>query len=79
MASQASLCDKREEARQVLFQENHTIDYYYPPFFSERLKTLITNYYQNLCALDHSMTLYEKQQKLLDQLLEIAKKSLEKD
>lgn len=62
-----------------LFGEQHNIDNYYSPFLSIRLKELISNYYMNLVALEHSMSSYQKQQKLLDDLLELAKKHQDKD
>ena len=65
------------EGLDKLFDEQHNIDNYYPPYLSNRSKELISSYYKNLASIDHAKSTYQKQQKLLDELMELAVKNNE--
>lgn len=80
-ASRGTLNDSQRSGSDLenLFDEQHGIDHYYPSYFSVRLKELTSSYFMNLASLDHSMASYRKQQKILDDLVEIAKKHQDKD
>ena len=72
-ASKGSLGrDKLEtEGLGDLFDQQHGIDDYYPPYLSNRLKELLTSYYMNLASIDHAQESYQRQQKVLDDLLDL--------
>ena len=55
-----------------LFDEQHSIDNYYPPNLSNRLKELLSSYYMNLASIDHAQESYQRQQKVLDDLMNLA-------
>ena len=82
LGSKGSLKENKENSRDELnefMDEQHNLDHYYPPFLSMRLKELVSAYYMNLASLDNAMASYQKQQKILDDLIDIAKKNQDKD
>ena len=83
LGSKASLGEENQESSQdalnKFMDEQHSIDNYYPPFLSQKLKEAISNYFIHLTALDHASCSYQKQQKVLDDLIEIARKNQEKE
>lgn len=54
-----------------LFDQQHGIDDYYPPYLSNRLKELLSSYYMNLAAIDHAQECKTRQEKVLDDLIEL--------
>ncbi len=62
-----------------LFDEQHELDHYYPSSMSNRLKELTASYFMNLTSLEHAMCSYQRQQKVLDELVDLAKKHQEND
>jgi hypothetical protein len=80
-ASRGSLNESQKSGSDLgnLFDEQHGIDHYYPSYLSVKLKELISSYFMNLATLDHSMSSYRKQQKILDDLVVLAQKHEDKD
>jgi hypothetical protein len=70
---------KSENELDNLFGEQHELDHYYPSSMSNRLKELTSSYFMSLASLEHAMCSYQRQQKVLDELVDLAKKHQEND
>lgn len=72
--SKASLGREKSTPEDVgkLFEQQHGIDDYYPPYLSNRLKELLSSYYMNLASLDHAHEAKIRQDKVLDDLIDLA-------
>lgn len=79
--SRKSLNDSQKSENELdnLFGEQHELDHYYPSSMSNRLKELTASYFMNLTSLEHAMCSYQRQQKVLDELVDLAKKHQEND
>eukprot|EP00842_Homolaphlyctis_polyrhiza_P002887 jgi/Hompol1/359/HPOL_001092-RA len=62
-----------------LVEDDFGLDNYYSPLMPWRIKELLSSFYMHLCALEHNMTLYDRQQTVLDDLLNLVKKQDEED
>ncbi|KAI8802654.1 hypothetical protein BJ742DRAFT_910759 [Cladochytrium replicatum] len=65
--------DREETALEFgeLFEESSGIDNYYSPTLPTRMKELMANYFMLLTSLEHSFALYQRQQKILDDMVEL--------
>ena len=72
--SKASLGREKStpESLGKLFEQQHGISDYYPPYLSNRLKELLSSYYMNLASLDHAQEAKTRQDKVLEDLLDLA-------
>ena len=55
-----------------LVEEEQGIDNYYPPNLSKRQKELLSTYFMHLASLELNKGLYQKHQKVLDDLVDLA-------
>jgi hypothetical protein len=55
-----------------LFEQQRNISDYYPPYLSNRLKELLSSYYMNLASLDHAQEAKTRQDKVLEDLMDLA-------
>ncbi|KAJ3061665.1 Cation channel sperm-associated protein 1 [Podochytrium sp. JEL0797] len=76
----ASIVDRRQESTQEkddaldgIVEEVLGIENYYSGGLPQRTKELLSSYFQHLSSLEYNLHGYEKQQKVLDELIDIGK------
>ncbi|KAI8926479.1 Ion transport protein-domain-containing protein [Entophlyctis helioformis] len=56
-----------------LVTEEFGLDNYYSPLLPWRTKELLSSFFMHIAALEHNMSLYDRQQKVLEDLVNLAK------
>jgi hypothetical protein len=74
LQSQQSLSKKKGDddlLQEGIVEEDVGIDNYYSPNLPSRVKELLSSYYMLLGSLELNQIMYEKQQKVLDDLVDL--------
>ncbi|KAJ3205785.1 hypothetical protein HDU82_004962 [Entophlyctis luteolus] len=69
----ASAAAARSRQEQLAAEEMLGIDNYYPAGLPQRTKELLETYFMHLSALEYNMAAYDKQQKVLEELVDLGK------